>query len=144
MRFELAAPAKIIFGQGTIAEIGSLTADLSASALVVTNQIDKAGLTLPDLLAEHEIDVISLLANAGVSVSIFALAGEPTTELVKQGSMSAEEYDEAVRDIVTYLSWLGEPMQQERKRLGIWVLLFLAVFTVLAYFLKKNYWKDVH
>lgn len=65
-------------------------------------------------------------------------------ELVEQGTMSAEEYDQAVRDMVTYLSWLGEPMQQERKRLGIWVLLFLAVFTVIAYFLKKEYWKDVH
>ena len=35
-------------------------------------------------------------------------------------------------------------MQQERKELGVWVLLFLAVFSVIAYLLKKEYWKDVH
>jgi ubiquinol-cytochrome c reductase cytochrome c1 subunit len=60
------------------------------------------------------------------------------------GKLSVEEYDQVARDIVTYMSWLAEPMQQERKRLGIWVLLFLAFFTVIAYFLKKEYWKDVH
>ena len=65
-------------------------------------------------------------------------------ELTEPGKLSAEEYDQVARDIVTYLSWLAEPMQQERKELGLWVLLFLAVFSVLAYFLKKDYWKDVH
>ena len=58
--------------------------------------------------------------------------------------MSAEEYDGAVRDLVTFLTYMGEPMKLERQRLGLWVLLFLAVFTVVAYLLKKEYWKDVH
>ena len=75
--------------------------------------------------------------------------GEPHTtikelELAEPGKLSPEEYDQVARDIVTYLSWLAEPMQQERKELGLWVLLFLAVFSVIAYFLKKEYWKDVH
>jgi ubiquinol-cytochrome c reductase cytochrome c1 subunit len=39
---------------------------------------------------------------------------------------------------------MGEPMQLERQALGVWVLLFLAVFTILAYLLKKEYWRDVH
>lgn len=65
-------------------------------------------------------------------------------ELVKPGKLSPEEYDQVARDITTYLSWLAEPMKLERKQLGIWVLLFLAVFSVLAYLLKKEYWKDVH
>lgn len=39
---------------------------------------------------------------------------------------------------------MGEPMQLDRQRIGLYVLIFLAVFTVLAYFLKKEYWKDVH
>jgi len=66
-------------------------------------------------------------------------------ELVEgSGKLSKDEYDQVARDLTTYLSWLAEPVQQERKQLGIWVLLFLAVFTVLAYFLKKEYWKDVH
>jgi ubiquinol-cytochrome c reductase cytochrome c1 subunit len=65
-------------------------------------------------------------------------------KLAEPGKLSPEEYDQLARDIVTYLSWLAEPMQVERKELGVWVLLFLAVFSVIAYFLKKEYWKDVH
>jgi len=65
-------------------------------------------------------------------------------EIAQPGKMSPEEYDGAVRDLVTFLSWMGEPAKLERQRLGIWVLLFLAVFTVLGYLLKKEYWKDVH
>lgn len=70
--------------------------------------------------------------------------GNERLELVRNGSMSQSEYDRAVRDLVTYLSYMGEPMQLDRQRIGLYVLIFLAVFTVLAYFLKKEYWKDVH
>ena len=48
------------------------------------------------------------------------------------------------RDLTAFLSYIGEPIQMERQRLGLWVLLFIAVFFVLAYLLKKEYWKDVH
>ncbi len=65
-------------------------------------------------------------------------------ELVEPGTMSPEEYDAMARDLTAYMSWLAEPMQQERKRLGIWVLLFLVVFTGIAYLLKKEYFKDIH
>ncbi len=65
-------------------------------------------------------------------------------ETVVPGSMTADEYDRAVRDLVNYLAYMGEPIQQERKRLGVWVLLFLAVMFVVAYLMKKEYWKDVH
>ncbi len=65
-------------------------------------------------------------------------------ELAEPGSMSAEQYDAAVLDLVNFLTYLGEPARVERERLGIWVILFLVVFTALAYVLKKEYWKDVH
>ena len=65
-------------------------------------------------------------------------------ELVSEGSMTPAEYEQAARDLVAFLSYMGEPVQLERKRIGIWVLLFLAVLFVFAYFLKKEYWKDVH
>ncbi len=58
--------------------------------------------------------------------------------------MSPEEYDTMARDLTTFLSYIGEPIQMERQRMGKWVLLFIAVFFVLAYLLKKEYWKDVH
>ena len=49
-----------------------------------------------------------------------------------------------MRDLVNFLAYTGEPVKLERQRLGVWVLLFLAVFFVIAYLLKKEYWKDVH
>ena len=70
--------------------------------------------------------------------------GEERLELVQTGSMSQSEYDRAVRDLVTYLSYMGEPMQLDRQRIGLYVIIFLAIFSILAYFLKKEYWKDVH
>ncbi|HHO69106.1 MAG TPA: cytochrome c1 [Gammaproteobacteria bacterium] len=65
-------------------------------------------------------------------------------ELVQAGSQSPAEYDQTVRDLVNFLAYMAEPVKQERQRLGVWVLLFLAVFFVIAYLLKKEYWKDVH
>jgi ubiquinol-cytochrome c reductase cytochrome c1 subunit len=60
------------------------------------------------------------------------------------GSQSALEYDQTVYDLVNFLTWMGEPHQLARKRIGIWVLIALTVLIFLAYFLKRAYWKDVH
>ncbi len=68
----------------------------------------------------------------------------PVEGAAGKGTMSPEEFDGAMRDLTAFLSYVAEPVQLERKRLGIWVLLFLAVFFVLSYLLKKEYWKDVH
>ena len=65
-------------------------------------------------------------------------------EQVTPGAMSAAEFDGAMLDLTAFLSYIGEPIQTERKRIGMWVLSFIAVFFVLAYLLKKEYWKDVH
>jgi len=65
-------------------------------------------------------------------------------ELVKPGSVTLAEYDAMVGDLVNYLVWMGEPAQLKRKQLGIIVLAFLAFFFVVAYYLKKEYWKDIH
>ncbi|MDP2254084.1 MAG: cytochrome c1, partial [Thiobacillus sp.] len=65
-------------------------------------------------------------------------------ELVKPGSMALAEYDAMVGDLVNYLVWMGEPAQIQRKQLGIIVLIFLSVFFVVAYYLKKEFWKDIH
>jgi ubiquinol-cytochrome c reductase cytochrome c1 subunit len=64
-------------------------------------------------------------------------------ELAKQGSLSPQEYDQFVRDTVNFLDYIGEPMQLERRNLGMRVLAFLIVFFLFAYFLKKEFWKDV-
>ena len=65
-------------------------------------------------------------------------------ELAQPGSLTPAEFDSAIRDLVTFLAYIAEPVKLERQAIGIWVILFLVGFTVLAYFLKKNYWKDVH
>jgi len=64
--------------------------------------------------------------------------------LDKPGLQTPEEYDGTVRDLVTFLAYLSEPAQLERKDIGIWVLLFLAFFAMVAYLLKAEYWRDVH
>jgi len=65
-------------------------------------------------------------------------------ELVEAGAQSAEDFDATVRDLVNFLAYMGEPVKLQRQRLGIKVMLFLLLFFVVAYLLKKEYWKDVH
>jgi ubiquinol-cytochrome c reductase cytochrome c1 subunit len=65
-------------------------------------------------------------------------------EVVKPGSMTDKEFDKSMRDLTTFMVYMGEPARLVRFQLGIYVLLFLAFFGVFAYLLKKNYWKDVH
>jgi len=64
--------------------------------------------------------------------------------LAEPGLQSPEEYEDSVRDLVTFLEYLGEPSKVKRKNIGVWVLLFLALFTLIAYALKAEYWRDVH
>ncbi|MBI3899161.1 MAG: cytochrome c1 [Gammaproteobacteria bacterium] len=65
-------------------------------------------------------------------------------ELAKPGTMKPAEYDRSMRDLTNFLVYLGEPAKLDRYRIGGYVLLFLAIFLVFAYLLKKEYWKDVH
>jgi ubiquinol-cytochrome c reductase cytochrome c1 subunit len=64
-------------------------------------------------------------------------------EQLTPGALSARDYDNAVGDLVAFLQWMGEPAQKDRVRIGVWVLLFLAVFSVFAWRLNAAYWKDV-
>jgi ubiquinol-cytochrome c reductase cytochrome c1 subunit len=65
-------------------------------------------------------------------------------EQVSPGKLAPAEYDAAVRDLTAFLTYLAEPVKLERQALGVKVILFLLVFMVIAYLLKKEYWKDVH
>jgi ubiquinol-cytochrome c reductase cytochrome c1 subunit len=64
-------------------------------------------------------------------------------ESISAGSLSKTEYDAAVADLVAYLQWMGEPAQNQRVRIGVWVLLFLGLFTLVAWRLNAAFWKDV-
>jgi ubiquinol-cytochrome c reductase cytochrome c1 subunit len=89
-----------------------------------------------------------LLELQGVQEAVFQTHGEHKVlvglELKTPGSLSVEEYDQVVRDLVNFLEYAGEPIKVERQRLGVWVLLFLTIFLVFAYLLKREYWKDVY
>ncbi len=65
-------------------------------------------------------------------------------ELTKPGRQSPQEYEETARDIAAFLDYAGEPAKLKRKGIGVWVILFLVLFTFIAYLLKAEYWRDVH
>jgi ubiquinol-cytochrome c reductase cytochrome c1 subunit len=65
-------------------------------------------------------------------------------EQLAPGRLSAAQYDAFVRDTVNFLDYVSEPTQTARRALGVWVVLFLLVFTWLAWLVKREYWKDVH
>lgn len=87
---------------------------------------------LKKLPAEHEGDSEDGHGESG-----------PAFETISAGSLSAEEYDQFVRDIVNFLDFIAEPVQLKRQTYGVWVIAFLIVFGLLSYGLKKEIWKDV-
>lgn len=64
-------------------------------------------------------------------------------EMLSAGSMDAEAYDDFVRDTTNFLAFIAEPIRQDRRKIGVWVLIFLLFFLVIAAQLKKEIWKDV-
>ena len=64
-------------------------------------------------------------------------------EQVTPGLMSPSEYDHAMGDLVAFMQWMAEPVQNTRVRIGVWVLIFLSVFTLIAWRLNAAYWKDI-
>jgi len=109
----------------------------------LSNNLALPGAAMPAVLSDLE----------GVKAAVFSTGGESghggglrveRFEQVAPGALTAAQYDSFVRDTVNYLDYAGEPSQIERSELGIWVLLFLLVFTGLTWMLKKEYWRDVH
>ena len=76
--------------------------------------------------------------NHGQKVSVFK-----GWEQVKPGSMTPLEFDKAMADLVGYLQWMGEPSQNNRVQIGIWVLMFLLILTFFAWRLNAAFWKNV-
>ncbi len=64
-------------------------------------------------------------------------------EAITAGSLSTADYNLAVADLVAFLQWMAEPNQNDRVRLGVWVLIFLGFFTVIAWRLNASFWKDI-
>lgn len=66
------------------------------------------------------------------------------TVLPKTGALTTEQFDEKIKNLVTFLAYSANPVKLQSERIGTYVLLFLAFFFVFAYLLKREYWKDVH
>ena len=62
---------------------------------------------------------------------------------VTNGSMSEQEYKKSITDLVNFLTYVSEPAQLDRYKIGFWVILFLTIFAFVAYLLKREYWKDI-
>lgn len=64
-------------------------------------------------------------------------------EPITAGTMSTEQFNASVADLVAFLTWASEPVANQRVRLGVWVLMFIAVFGVVAWRMNAAFWKDV-
>ena len=65
-------------------------------------------------------------------------------DLASKGKLSVSEYDETARDLTAFLEYASEPAALKRESMGVWVVLYLAFFTFIAWLLKHEFWKDVH
>jgi len=63
---------------------------------------------------------------------------------LSEGLMSEQALDQVVQDLTVFLEYASEPAKIKRRSMGVWVVLYLAFFTFLAYLLKVNYWRDIH
>lgn len=60
------------------------------------------------------------------------------------GTLSADEYDKFVGDLVNFMAYAAEPGRSARQALGVKAIVYLLILLAFAYLLKKEYWKDVH
>lgn len=105
------------------------------------NNLAYPNTSMPHVLWELQGERKPLFAEVidhGQKVSVFK-----GWEEVKPGSMSLLEFDKAMADLVGYLQWMGEPSQNNRVQIGIWVLMFLLILTFFAWRLNAAFWKNV-
>jgi ubiquinol-cytochrome c reductase cytochrome c1 subunit len=70
-------------------------------------------------------------------------SSEITLGKAEGGLRSQSAYDSDIADLVAYMTYMADPSAKQRSRLGVWVILFLMIFTFLAWNLNRNYWKDI-
>jgi ubiquinol-cytochrome c reductase cytochrome c1 subunit len=111
------------------------------------NNLRLPATAMPHVLSELEGLKRAVYRQAAGTAEGGHVIGKPVFDHFEQiapGRLSAAEYDGFVRDTVNFLDYVSEPTQTARRALGVWVVLFLLVFTWLAWLVKREYWKDVH
>jgi ubiquinol-cytochrome c reductase cytochrome c1 subunit len=120
---------------------------LDENAATGTNNLMLPNASMPHVLWElqgMQEGAFTITETDGVVTDHFSEPGFfEGFEQVQKGTLSPEEYDQFVRDLVNFLDWAGTPEQLDRQRIGIWVIIFLFVFLIFAYLLKVEIWKDV-
>jgi ubiquinol-cytochrome c reductase cytochrome c1 subunit len=109
-----------------------------------TNNLVLDGASMPAVLSDLEGVKEAVFAAHGAEGGAHGGKAVERFDYVAPGRLKPAEFDAFVRDTVNFLDYVGEPAQAQRVSLGIWVVLFLLVFTGIAWMLKKEYWKDVH
>jgi ubiquinol-cytochrome c reductase cytochrome c1 subunit len=108
-----------------------------------TNNLILPGAAMPDVLADLQGLQKPVYTNerdeSGSANMVLT-----SVEALTPGTLKPEEYDGFVRDTANFLDYAAEPAKAKRQTLGVFVTLFLLVGFAFAYFLKKEYWKDVH
>ena len=110
-----------------------------------TNNLIYPGVNMPDVLAGLQGIQLPVYRASAMSPD-----GKPLTPpiidhlvLVDVGTMTPDEFDAAMTDLVNFLVYVSDPTEQKRHAIGIWVTIFLILFSVLTYLLKREFWKDV-
>lgn len=103
---------------------------------------------MPHVLVEMQ-GLCAVEPRIGQQASVDPLSGNVRNagvcpEWAYEGSMNPQQFDAAMYDLTNFLSYMGDPVKVERERLGMFVLIFIAVFFVFAYLLNREFWKDVH
>jgi len=111
-----------------------------------TNNLVLDAAAMPAVLSDLEGVKEAVFRNADAAIDGKSTGARQFDHFVTvvPGRMSAPEFDGFLRDTVNFLDYAGEPAQVDRRSIGVWVVLFLLVFTWLAWLLKKEYWKDIH
>lgn len=105
------------------------------------NLVFKNGVAMPHVL--HDLQGSQALVKVGEKSSHGKMVPVMKLQVERKGSMSVQEYDAFVRDLVNYLAFMGEPAKAERTRLGVIVMFFLVIAFFATLWLKHEYWKDV-
>lgn len=103
---------------------------------------------MPHVLVEMQ-GLCAVKPSLGEAPSVEPLSGniknaDACSSYATQGSMTPAEFDRAMYDLTNFMSYMADPIKVERERLGVFVLIFVAIFFVFAVLLNREYWKDVH
>lgn len=100
---------------------------------------------MPDVLANLRGTQVPVYQKQVIRIGNRTLEQKTISYLgsTEPGMMSPQQFDTAVTDIVNFLAYVAEPSKKARQQIGFWVVGFLLVFAVVAFLLKKEYWKDI-